>query len=213
MPSNFDFSPEEVDKQLESEREAVAQELEESTNDSYAAFDDYMTASDYSGPDIFTPPDNVPAMSQEDHNELAPIVAGQARAWDIAKGVARNAQSAAEVENIYSNVALIDAKTSVVRQKTVNEGLRLIEVTETGKLIAARTDGVVIATQMQSLKNEAGRELLVLEADRSQALIESAVADINAIRSSTESKLLEAEGKYLKGAGPNGSYDTVSVRV
>ena len=205
--AEFDFSPEEIERQVDAEREAIALELEESRNDSYAAADDFMIAADYEGSDIFTPPDNVPVLTQAEHNELTQIVSGQTRAWDIAKGVAKNAQSAAEVEGIYANVGLIDARTAVTREQTVNEGLRLIEVSETGKLIAARTDGVVIATQMQGLKNEAGRQMVVLEADRTQALIDSTVADINAIRSTTEAKLLEAEGKYLKSAGERSPYD------
>ena len=205
--AEFDFSPEEIERQVDAERETIALELEESRNDSYAAADDFMIAADYEGSDIFTPPDNVPVLTQAEHNELTQIVSGQTRAWDIAKGVAKNAQSAAEVEGIYASVGLIDARTAVTREQTVNEGFRLIEVSETGKLIAARTDGVVIATQMQGLKNEAGRQMVVLEADRTQALIDSAVADINAIRSTTEAKLLEAEGKYLKSAGERSPYD------
>ena len=205
--AEFDFSPEEIERQVDAEREAIALDLEASRNDSYAVADDFMSAADYEGPDIFTPPDNVPVLTQAEHNELTQIVSGQTRAWDIAKGVAKNAQSAAEVESIYANVGLIDARAAVTREQTVNEGLRLIEVSETGKLIAARTEGVVIATQMQGLKNEAGRQMVVLEADRTQALVDSTVADINAIRSTTEAKLLEAEGKYLKSAGDHSPYD------
>ena len=204
--SEFDFSPEEIERQVAAEREAIAQELEDTRADSYAAADHLMSAADYEGPDIFTPPDNVPVLTQAEHNDLTQIVSGQTRAWDIAKGVARNAQSAAEVENIYANVGLIDARTAVTREQIVNEGLRLVEVSETGKLISARTEGVVIATQMQGLKNQAGHQMIALEAERTQALIESTIADINAIRSTTEAKLLEAEGKYLKSAGDHSSY-------
>ena len=206
--SEFDFSPEEIERQVEAEREAIAQELEDAKADSYAAADDFMSAADYNGPDIFTPPDNVPVLTQAEHNELTQIVSGQTRAWDIAKGVAKNAQSAAEVESIYANIGLIDARTTVTREQIVNEGLRLIEVSETGKLIAARTEGVTIATQLQRLKNEAGHQMAALEAERTQALIDSTIADINAIRSSTEAKLLEAEGKYLKSAGEPSPYDS-----
>ena len=205
--TDFDFSPEELQRQVEAEREAIARELSDAKEDAYASTDDLMSATDYEGPDIFTPPDNVPALTQAEHNELTQIVSGQNRAWDIAKGVAKNAQSAAEVESIYANVGLIDARTMVTREQIANEGLRLIEVSETGKLIAARTEGVVIATQMQHLKNEAGQQMIALEAERTQALIDSTVADINAIRSSTEAKLLEAEGKYLKSAGDRSPYD------
>ena len=204
---DFDFSPEEIAIQIDAERDAIAQELEESRNDSYAAADNFMQAADYGGADIFTPPENVPALTQAEHNELTQIVSGQTRAWDIAKGVAKNAQSAAEVESIYATVGLIDARTAVTREQIVNEGLRLVEVSETGKLISARTEGVVIATQMQGLKNEAGRQMVVLEGERTQALIDSAIADINAIRSTTEAKLLEAEGKYLKSAGERSPYE------
>ena len=206
--SEFDFSPEEIERQVEAEREAIAQELEDAKADSYAAADDFMSAADYNGPDIFTPPDNVPILTQAEHNELTQIVSGQTRAWDIAKGVAKNAQSAAEVESIYANIGLIDARTTVTREQIVNEGLRLIEVSETGKLIAARTEGVAIATQLQRLKNEAGHQMAALEAERTQALIDSTIADINAIRSSTEAKLLEAEGRYLKSAGEPSPYDS-----
>jgi len=205
--SDFDFSPEELERQVNAQREAIAQELEDTKQDAYAASDNLMSAADYEGPNIFTPPDNVPTLTQAEHNELTQIVSGQTRAWDIAKGVAKNAQSAAEVESIYANVGLIDARTMVTREKTVNEGLRLIEVSETGKLISARTEGIVIATQMQALKNEAGQQMIALEAERTQALIDSTIADINAIRSSTEAKLLEAEGKYLKSAGEPSPYD------
>lgn len=205
--TDFDFSPEEIARQVDAEREAIALELEDSRHDSYAAADEFMSAAEYQGTDIFTPPDNVPVLTQAEHNDLTQIVSGQTRAWDIAKGVAKNAQSAAEVESIYTNVGLIDARTAVTREQIVNEGLRLIEVSETSKLISARTEGVVIATQMQGLKNEAGRQMVVLEAERTQAIIDSTVADINAIRSTTEAKLLEAEGKYLKSAGERSPYD------
>ena len=205
--SDFDFSPEELQRQVDAERDAIAQELEGSRQDTYAATDDLMKATDYEGPDLFTPPDNVPVLTQAEHNDLTQIVSGQTRAWDIAKGVAKNAQSAAEVESIYTNVGLIDARTMVTREQIVNEGLRLVEVSETGKLISARTEGVVIATQMQHLKNEAGAQMIALEAERTQALIDSTIADINAIRSSTEAKLLEAEGRYLKSAGERSPHD------
>ena len=206
--SDFDFSPEEIERQIDAEREAITQELEDARNDTYAASDEFMSATDYDGPDIFTPPENVPVLTQAEHNELTQIVSGQTRAWDIAKGVAKNAQSAAEVESIYANIGLIDARTTVTREQIVNEGLRLVEVSETGKLIAARTEGVAIATQLQRLKNEAGHQMAALEAERTQALIDSTIADINAIRSSTEAKLLEAEGKYLKSAGEPSPYDS-----
>ncbi|MFK8184530.1 MAG: hypothetical protein AB8B99_14245 [Phormidesmis sp.] len=203
--ADFDFSPEELERQVDAERTEIAQELENAKADTYAATDDFMSATDYESSDIFTPPENVPALTQAEHNDLTQIVSGQTRAWDIAKGVAKNAQSAAEVESIYANIGLIDARTTVTKEQIVNEGLRLIEVSETGKLISTRTEGVVIATQMQALKNEAGHQMIALEAERTQALIDSTIADINAIRSSTEAKLLEAEGKYLKSAGDRNS--------
>lgn len=203
--ADFDFSPEELERQVDAERTEIAQELENAKADTYAATDDFMSATDYESSDIFTPPENVPALTQAEHNDLTQIVSGQTRAWDIAKGVAKNAQSAAEVESIYANIGLIDARTTVTKEQIVNEGLRLIEVSETGKLISTRTEGVVIATQMQALKNEAGHQMIALEAERTQALIDSTIADINAIRSSTEAKLLEAEGKYLKSAGDRDS--------
>ena len=205
--ADFDFSPEELDRQVDAQREAIAQELKDAREDTYATTDDFMHAVNYESADIFTPPDNVPVLTQAEHNDLTQIVSGQTRAWDIAKGVAKNAQSAAEVESIYANVGLIDARTTVTREQIVNEGLRLVEVSETGKLIAARTEGVVIATQMQALKNQAGHQMIALEAERTQALIDSTIADINAIRSTTEAKLLEAEGKYLKSAGDRSPYD------
>lgn len=85
---DFDFSPEELQRQVEAEREAIAQELEESREDSYTNTDDFMHAAEYEGADIFTPPENVPVLTQAEHNELTQIVSGQNRAWNIAKDVA-----------------------------------------------------------------------------------------------------------------------------
>lgn len=205
--SNFDLTPEEADKVLRDELNDVIADMDDATVDSYAAIDGLMKASDYESSDIFTPPDNVPFISQEEHADLAAQVAGQARSWDIALGNAKNRLTAADVEHVYAQVGLKEAQTLVVHQQTANEGLRLIEMTKTGELIAARTQGVVIATQLQGVKNTAAIQMVSLEAEYAQAAIEGAVAKINATRAKTDTLLLEIEAKQMKAAGVEGSYE------
>lgn len=209
--SDFDLTPEEAARLLEDELSEVKAELEDSTIDSHAIADSLMKRSDFEGLDIFTPPDNVPVFSQAEHAELSTEVAGQARAWDIAFGVAKNQLVAADVELTYAQVGLKEAKTTVVHQQIANEGLRLIEMSETGKLIAARTEGVVIATHMQGIKNATGRELVSLEADFAKALIDGTIAKINATNAKTDALLLEIEAKQMKAAGIDGSYEYSST--
>ncbi|PZO11253.1 MAG: hypothetical protein DCF25_19725 [Leptolyngbya foveolarum] len=101
------------------------------------------------------------------------------------------------------------AKRDVLTQDVANEGKRLIMSTERGKLIDEKTLGLALQGVTQQVLNSREFNVIQLEMEKTEAIIQGTVADIEAIRSSTETKMLRARDAALKAAGVDGSYENV----
>ena len=122
--------------------------------------------------------------------------------------VAKNYIVTERIEGHYADAALINAQTQVKYQNIANEGLKLQQAIQVGELIAAKTEGILIETQTQGVKNLTARKLLEIEAERGNALIEGAALEVQGIRAANNSRLIAASNDFnsLKSAAPTTTY-------
>ena len=161
-------------------------------------------AADYAPSDPFTPPDNIPGYDEATYQALKQQAVEQSRALEVAEQVAKNYVVTERVESHNADAALINAGTQVKYQNIANEGLKLQQAIQVGELIAAKTEGILIETQTQGVKNLTARKLLEIEAERGNALIEGAALEVQGIRAANNSRLIAASNDFnsLKSAAP-----------
>ncbi|NEP19815.1 MAG: hypothetical protein F6J97_23500 [Leptolyngbya sp. SIO4C1] len=223
MPLELD--PDILDKitlEAEQDRERLAQQalddandllnrLNATQNESEQFTDALFKAAAFDPKTPFAPPETVPGYDIATYHELKGIATEQARAWEVAELVAKNKVKAEKVESLYADAALIQAQTQVKYQGIENEGLKLQQAIEVGKLIIAKTEGVQIEQQRQSIVNSNARTLVELEAEKGQAIIEGMSLEIEAIRAENNARLMASQNDFatLKGAGVGGSYSSL----
>ncbi|NEP60625.1 MAG: hypothetical protein F6K31_27110 [Symploca sp. SIO2G7] len=165
-------------------------------------------AADYAPNDPFTPPDTIPGYDEATYQQLKQQAVEQSRALEVGELVAKNYIVTERIEGHYADAALINAQTQVKYQNIANEGLKLQQAIQVGELIAAKTEGILIETQTQGVKNLTARKLLEIEAERGNALIEGAALEVQGIRAANNSRLIAASNDFnsLKSAAPTTTY-------
>ena len=161
-------------------------------------------AADYAPGDVFAQPETIPGYDEATYQGLKQLAVEQSRALDVAELVAKNHVKAERVESHYADAALVNAGTQVKYQNIANEGLKLQQAIQVGELITAKTEGLLIETQTQGVKNLTARKLLEIEAERGNALIEGAAIEVQGIRAANNSRLIESSNDFnsLKSAAP-----------
>ncbi|NEP56704.1 MAG: hypothetical protein F6K31_06720 [Symploca sp. SIO2G7] len=197
-----------IARQILAETEQFLADTRGNQRDTEQRVQSLFKASDYAPKDPFTPPDNIPGYDEATYQALKQQAVEQSRALDVAEQVAKNYVVTERVEGHYADAALIQAQTQVKYQHIANEGLKLQQAIQVGELITAKTEGILIETHTQQTKNLTARKLLEIEAERGNALIESAALDVQGIRAANNSRLIAASNDFdsLKSAAP-----TVSV--
>ena len=168
-------------------------------------------AEGYAPSDPFSPLNGVPQQSKEERNEIMGINAGQARALDSALEVAQNWNKVLKVENSYVNADLTRAKTQNLDRQIHNERLKGLQYEQAGQLIAAKTEGLLLLTEQQSIRNETQRALNSLERVRGGELILQLETEIKQLRAATDSRVSALQASYLS-AGEQGGYGQVDIQ-
>ena len=210
IQQDSELSREELAEQAIRDAEALLNEIDARRNQSTDDVEALFKAIDFAPADPFAPPESVPSFDAATYNELKGVVAGQARALEIGLSIAKNHVQAEKIEGAYTDAALVQAQTRVKQQGIVNEGYRLQEAVEAGNLIIARTEGLQLQTANQQQKNLTASKLNEIEGMRGQALIQGALIEVEGIRTTNNSRLLEAQRDFdsMRGAGANGSYNS-----
>lgn len=167
-------------------------------------------ASDYAPVDPFTPPENIPGYDQATYQQLNQLAVEQQRALEVGEKVAQNHVKVERIEGLYTDAALIQAQTRVKQEFIGNEGLKLQQAIQAGKLIVSKTEGLQIETSMQQTKNLTANRMVEIEALRGQALIEGASLQVEGIRADNNALLMSSQKDFesMRGAGVNGSYNS-----
>ena len=168
-------------------------------------------AQSFAPSDPFSPLDGVPQQSKEERNEIMGVNAGQARALDSALEVAQNWNRVVKIENSYVNAALTQAKTRNLDRQIANEGLKGLQYEQAGQLIAAKTEGLLLLTEQQSIRNETQRGLNGLERIRGAELLLQLETEIKQLRATTDSRVSALQASYLS-AGEQGSYGQIDIQ-
>lgn len=205
----------------EQDRDALAQqiidehnqsktEVEDSRRESSEFVSSIFKAADYAPSDPFTPPDNIPGYDQGTYQRLIQMATEQQRALDVGEKVAQNHVKVERIEGLYTDAALIQAQTRVKQEYIGNEGLKLGQAIQAGKLIIAKTEGLQIETSMQQTRNLTASRLVEIESMKGQALIEGAALQVEGIRADNNALLLSSQKDFesMRGAGVNGSYSS-----
>lgn len=167
-------------------------------------------AADYAPTDPFTPPENIPGYDQATYQQLNQIAVEQQRALEVGEKVAQNHVRVERIEGLYTDAALIQAQTRVKQQSIGNEGLKLQQAIQAGKLIVAKTEGISIETNMQQTRNLTASKLVEIEALKGDALIEGATLQVEGIRADNNALLLSSQKDFesMRGAGVGGTYSS-----
>lgn len=167
-----------------------------------------FNAESFSPNDLFSPLNGVPQQSKEERNEIMGINAGQARALDSALEVAQNWNKVVKIENSYVNAQLAQAKTQNLDRQIANEQLKGLQYEQAGQLIAAKTEGLLLLTEQQSIRNETQRTLNGLERIRGGELVIQVETEIKQLRAATDARVSALQASFLS-AGEQGSYGQV----
>ena len=210
---------EQISVATEQDRDALAQQLiddyrqsqtntEQSKSESKAFVSSIFKAEHYAPADPFTPPENIPGYDQATYQQLKQMAVEQARALEVGEQVAQNHVKVERIEGLYTDAALIQAQTRVKHEFIGNEGLKLQQAIQAGKLITAKTEGLQIETSMQATRNLTASRLVEIESAKGQAMIEGAVLAVEGIRSDNNSLLLKSQKDFesMRGAGVGGTY-------
>ena len=212
---------EQISLATEQDRDALAQQL---IDDSREMLDGMNTAqeeskqfvssifkaSDYAPSDPFTPPENIPGYDQATYQQLNQLAVEQQRALEVGEKVAANHVKVERIEGLYTDAALIQAQTRVKQEFIGNEGLKLQQAIQAGRLIVAKTEGIAAETGMQQQRNLTANALISIEAQKGQAIIEGAMLQVEGIRADNNALLMSSQKDFdsMRGAGTNGSYNS-----
>lgn len=124
--------------------------------------------------------------------------------------VAQNHVKVERIEGLYTDAALIQAQTRVKQEFIGNEGLKLQQAIQAGRLIVSKTEGLQIETSMQQTRNLTASRLVEIEALKGNALIEGASLQVEGIRADNNALLMASQKDFesMRGAGVNGSYNS-----
>ena len=211
----------EISVATEQDRDALAQQL---IDDSREMLDGMNTAqeeskqfvssifkaSDYAPSDPFAPPENIPGYDQATYQQLNQLAVEQQRALEVGEKVAANHVKVERIEGLYTDAALIQAQTRVKQEFIGNEGLKLQQAIQAGRLIVAKTEGIAAETGMQQQRNLTANTLISIEAQKGQAIIEGAMLQVEGIRADNNALLMSSQKDFdsMRGAGANGSYNS-----
>ena len=211
----------EISVATEQDRDALAQQL---IDDSREMLDGMNTAqeeskqfvssifkaSDYAPSDPFAPPENIPGYDQATYQQLNQLAVEQQRALEVGEKVAANHVKVERIEGLYTDAALIQAQTRVKQEFIGNEGLKLQQAIQAGRLIVAKTEGIAAETGMQQQRNLTANALISIEAQKGQAIIEGAMLQVEGIRADNNALLMSSQKDFdsMRGAGTNGSYNS-----
>lgn len=211
----------EISVATEQDRDALAQQL---IDDSREMLDGMNTAqeeskqfvsslfkaSDYAPSDPFAPPENIPGYDQATYQQLNQLAVEQQRALEVGEKVAANHVKVERIEGLYTDAALIQAQTRVKQEFIGNEGLKLQQAIQAGRLIVAKTEGIAAETGMQQQRNLTANALISIEAQKGQAIIEGAMLQVEGIRADNNALLMSSQKDFdsMRGAGANGSYNS-----
>ncbi|MGB3298669.1 MAG: hypothetical protein WBA76_10405 [Phormidesmis sp.] len=203
----------------EQDRDALAQQLiddsrelldsmNESQEDSKQFVSSLFKAADYAPTDPFAPPESIPGYDQGTYQQLNQLAVEQQRALEIGEKVAANHVKVERIEGLYTDAALIQAQTRVKQEFIGNEGLKLQQAIQAGRLIVAKTEGIATETGMQKQRNLTANTLVEIEAKKGQAVIEGAMLQVEGIRADNNALLMSSQKDFesMRGAGVNGSY-------
>lgn len=212
---------EQISLATDQDRDALAQQIIDDYNQTQVAAEDSRTeserfvgslfkAADYAPADPFTPPDTLPGYDQATYQQLNQLAAEQQRALEVGEKVAQNHVKVERIEGLYTDAALIQAQTRVKQEFIGNEGLKLQQAIQAGRLIVSKTEGLQIETSMQQTRNLTASRLVEIEALKGDALIEGARLQVEGIRSDNNALLMASQKDFesMRGAGVNGSYSS-----
>ena len=148
-----------------------------------------------------------PGLTLEESTEVMAGLANWKRMKDAEKAMAEGNVVVTETALLTEKARLNVSKRNVLTQAIANEDRKLLLETERGKLIEQKAIGLALQGVTQQLLNEREVTVIQLEMEKTEAIIQGTVADIEAIRSSTETKMLRARDADLKAAGIEGTYD------
>ncbi|MGB7249491.1 MAG: hypothetical protein WBC73_11175 [Phormidesmis sp.] len=209
-----------ISNATEQDRDALAQQIIDDHNQSKADTEDsrqessefvssIFKAADYAPADPFTPPENIPGYDQGTYQQLNQLAVEQQRALEVGEKVAQNHVRVERIEGLYTDAALIQAQTRVKQEYIGNEGLKLNQAIQAGRLIVSKTEGLQIETAMQNTRNLTASRLVEIESLKGQALIEGASLQVEGIRADNNALLMASQKDFesMRGAGVNGSYN------
>lgn len=214
---------EQISNATEQDRDALAQQIiddynqgkadtEESQQETNQFVSSLFKAADYAPADPFSPPENIPGYDQATYQQLNQIAVEQQRALEVGEKVAQNHVKVERIEGLYTDAALIQAQTRVKQEFIGNEGLKLQQAIQAGRLIVSKTEGLQIETSMQQTRNLTASRLVEIEALKGDALIEGASLQVEGIRADNNALLMASQKDFesMRGAGVGGSYNSYS---
>lgn len=211
----------EISVATEQDRDVLAQQIiddynrsqtdtETTQQDSERFVNSLFKASDYAPSDPFAPPESIPGYDQATYQQLNQLAVEQQRALEVGEKVAQNHVRVERIEGLYTDAALIQAQTRVKQELIGNEGLKLNQAMQAGKLIIAKTEALQLDTSMQKTRNLTQNRLIEIESAKGDALIEGAALQVEGIRSDNNALLMASQKDFesMRGAGVGGTYSS-----
>ena len=206
MREDYDFQTEDYSAIAEEAIANVTSDLEDSEA---AAYDERESFFDVDA-ELATDPIEASqrdGLTLEESTEVMSGLANWKRMTEAHLSMAEGNETISKTALVTERTRLNLAKRDVMTQDVANEGKRLIQSIERGKLTDEKTLGLALQGVTQQVLNAREIDIIRLEMGKTEAVISSRIAEIEAIKSDTETKMLQAREKVMKAAGVNGTYD------
>ena len=205
MPNDFDFSTEDFSAIANDVVANLRSELDDAERTAYDERENYFDLDAAIAIDPIEASQR-PGLTLEESTEVMSGLANWKRMQDAEKVMAEGNKVISETALLTEQTRLNLAKRDVLTQDVANEGKRLLMSIERGKLIEEKAIGLTLQGVTQQVLNHREVNVIELEMSKTEALIQGTIADIEAIRSSTETKQLKARDAALRAAGIEGTY-------
>lgn len=207
MPNDFDFKTEDYSEIALDVVDRIRGESEDAEQAAYnGVVDLYDTETELASDPMEA--SQRPGLTLEESTEVMAGLANWKRRLEADRAMAEGNVVVTETAVLSEKARLNLSKRDVLTQSVANEDKRLLLESERGKLIEEKTIGLALQGVTQQVLNAREINVIQLEMEKTEAIIAGTISDIEAIRSSTETKMLRARDAALKAAGIDGTYDT-----
>jgi len=200
QPYEFDFQSVDFAAIAEDSTARVEESAEATGSDAADALAGYYNAEELFTPDPFEAATQA-GVSPEEKAEMQAALIARNNLLEMTGLALQGDGIIAENSKIAAKTMLSIAQRDVTVAQTSNEHLKMLGEFEKGMLITEKNKGIALQGVTQQVLNAREYQLIQLEMDKTEAIVDSKVQEINSIYATAKAKSLKAYQDSMKTLG------------